>query len=240
MRSMLTVVIVASLPPRPPPSIFPSDTPSASASAPSDPPPALLPADSPPAPPSYSRAESYLDSSDRSQWHGVRVQFARLQHRDNQDHEWSTIDEAYDPLVKTERVSEPYNVEQVYFLEDGGIQLRQCDAQWTAQINAGGRKQIEHPESSFIVTFKGISNIIISEKRDKITWCIVMFTCSETPRNESETLRPEVRGFRAHFRVHLACNSFSLLTMVPILMLLCIRWRQGKRLRIPARSPWLP
>ncbi len=172
---MLTRVIVASLPLRPPPASLPT-----------------LP--SPDSLPSHP-TQAQPDASDRGQWHGIRVQFARLQYRDNEDQDWLTIDDSYEPYAKTSKVSEPYNVEQVYFLETGGIQLRQCDTQWDPQINKGGHKEIEVPISSLIVTFKGISNIIVSEKEDKYKWCIFLFTCVEAPKSEHEILRPEVRDF---------------------------------------------
>jgi len=86
------VVTVASLPPRPPPASLP---------------------------PHPTRARP--DTSNRREWHGIRVKFARLQYRDNEDQAWSTVADSYETELDTSNVPEAYNVEQVYFLETGKL-----------------------------------------------------------------------------------------------------------------------
>lgn len=82
---------------------------------------ALLPSRPPwtplPSRPSQVRPET----SNRGEWHGIRVQYARLQYRGDKDQEWSTIADSYESMIDRSDVPEPYNVEQVRFLETGKL-----------------------------------------------------------------------------------------------------------------------
>lgn len=66
------------------------------------------------------------------------------------------------------------------------------------KLQPSKREMLKSSRTSFIVTFKAISdiilseNIIVSEKGDESRWCIFQFKCTEAPIGESEIFRPEV------------------------------------------------
>lgn len=115
--------------------------------------------------------------------------------------------------------------------------MRQCHAPWRSHINPdSGRQLVEKAASSFIVTFKGISDIIVSENiidyetKGDSKWAIFQFICAEAPVDEPEILRPEIWKTSVN---HTPCCT------VAMLMLSVIRINRLLKFGTPSRFLWL-
>ena len=78
-------------------------------------------------------------------------------------------------------------------MSDLGIELRQSNEQYFTQLNYKNELCITRPDSSFVVVFEQISNVVISEYRfpnNQKLYCVVRFTCTKAPTVRSETRQP--------------------------------------------------
>ena len=58
-------------------------------------------------------------------WTKIRQQYARLQYRSPGEHDWTTLEDSYQPMISKENQPEPFNVEQVVFSVEG--RLSKCE-----------------------------------------------------------------------------------------------------------------